>query len=241
VGIGFLPPENKTGRGQGFVSYMIKAKPGLPSGTEIRNVADIQFDFSRTIATNQVDPTDPSQGTDPNKEALITLDGVAPTSRVTAAVLPPSQSRRVFTLSWSGEDDAAGAGIRTFKIYVSVDGGPYAQWIETTNTSAVFTGECGRRYSFYSMAADYVGNEQEQPVIPPATIEILTHKGDADGSGRLEMADLIAVLQAQSRIVNAHLDASICADVDGDGRLGMAEAAYILQVLADLRQDTGPD
>ncbi|MCE5264363.1 MAG: right-handed parallel beta-helix repeat-containing protein [Deltaproteobacteria bacterium] len=235
VGIGFLPPENETGRGQGFVSYMIKAKPDLPSGTEIRNIADIRFDFGRTIATNQVDPEDPSKGTDPDKEALITLDSTAPASRV--AALPETVSRRVFTLSWSGEDDAQGAGVRTYEIYVSTNGGPYLLWLTTGETSAVFTGKCGDRYSFYSLAGDYVGNQQQQPLGPFATVEIQTAGGDADGSGQVDMADLIAVLQGQSRIASDHLDASICADVNGDGRLGMAEAIYILQVLSETRQE----
>lgn len=73
VDTGFLPPEDGTGRGQGYFSYIIRAKPDLPEGTEIRNVALITFDYQETIATNQVDPHDPSQGTDPGKEALVTI------------------------------------------------------------------------------------------------------------------------------------------------------------------------
>ncbi|MFQ5965289.1 MAG: RHS repeat-associated core domain-containing protein, partial [Candidatus Scalinduaceae bacterium] len=73
VEVGFLPPEDGTGRGQGHFSYTVKPKGGLPTGTEIRNVAYITFDFQETIATNQVDPHDPSKGTDPNKEALNTI------------------------------------------------------------------------------------------------------------------------------------------------------------------------
>ena len=73
VEYGFLPPEDGTGRGQGYFSYAINAKAGLAAGTEIRNVAHITFDYQDTIATNQVDPHDPSQGTDPDKECLNTV------------------------------------------------------------------------------------------------------------------------------------------------------------------------
>jgi RHS repeat-associated protein len=73
VDVGFLPSEDGTGRGQGHVSYVIKANVGLVSGTEIRNIAWIVFDGQPAIATNQVDPHDPSKGTDPNKECLITI------------------------------------------------------------------------------------------------------------------------------------------------------------------------
>ena len=45
-----------TGRGLGCVSYVIRPKPGLATGTEIRNVATIQFDFGEVIDTNQIDP-----------------------------------------------------------------------------------------------------------------------------------------------------------------------------------------
>jgi RHS repeat-associated protein len=73
VDIGFLPPEDGTGRGQGFISYVIYADEDLPTGTELRNIAQITFDGAETIATNQVDPHDPSQGTDPDKEAPIAI------------------------------------------------------------------------------------------------------------------------------------------------------------------------
>jgi len=73
VSVGFLPPEDGTGRGQGHISYIVRSKEDLEPGTEIRNIAEITFDFSETIATNQVDPHDPSKGTDPNMECLNTI------------------------------------------------------------------------------------------------------------------------------------------------------------------------
>jgi RHS repeat-associated protein len=62
--IGFLPPEDATGRGQGYFNFIVATKP-VASGTAIRNIAPISFDDQPQIATNQVDPLDPSQGTDP--------------------------------------------------------------------------------------------------------------------------------------------------------------------------------
>ena len=43
---GFLPPEDGTGRGQGYFSYTVQPKAGLPTGTQIRNVALVTFDAS---------------------------------------------------------------------------------------------------------------------------------------------------------------------------------------------------
>jgi RHS repeat-associated protein len=81
VNTGFLPPEDNTGRGMGHISYTIRPKSDLAVGSEIRNIALISFDGQPQIATNQLDPHDPSIGTDPTKECLntITLQG-APTA-----------------------------------------------------------------------------------------------------------------------------------------------------------------
>lgn len=51
---GFLPPNDSTGRGEGHVSYMIKAKDDLSDGTEISNKATIIFDTNDPIETNEV-------------------------------------------------------------------------------------------------------------------------------------------------------------------------------------------
>lgn len=59
VNIGFLPPEDGTGRGMGHVSYVIKPKASLPEKTQVRNVALISFDNQPQIATNQIDAHDP--------------------------------------------------------------------------------------------------------------------------------------------------------------------------------------
>jgi hypothetical protein len=55
------------------VFNVIQSKAWLPDGTQIRNVASIVFDGQPAITTNQVDPHDPSKGTDPEKEALVTI------------------------------------------------------------------------------------------------------------------------------------------------------------------------
>jgi len=80
--VGFLPPENGAGRGMAHISYTIRPKAGLATGTEIRNVAWISFDNGEIIATNQKDPHNPAGGTDSSKEALNTIDAGAPSSHV---------------------------------------------------------------------------------------------------------------------------------------------------------------
>jgi hypothetical protein len=166
VDSGFLPPEDGTGRGRGHIGYVIRAKSGLPSGTEIRNVATIQFDFGLKIATNQRNPLDPSQGTDPQLEALVTIDADAPTSRVDPL---PAMSFPQFSVSWSGTDGTS--GVREYNIYVSRGGATYEPWLlATRGTSADFTGESGHTYTFFSVACDNVGHvESKSPMVEATT------------------------------------------------------------------------
>ncbi|MDE2508297.1 MAG: hypothetical protein KGM43_13880, partial [Planctomycetota bacterium] len=114
--------------------------------------------------------TDPSQGVDPSKQALITIDSVAPTSAV--AALPATTTSSTFTVNWSGQDDKGGSGLATYTIYVAIDNGPYTAWItNTTETSALYTAEAGTHtYSFYSRATDHVGNVEPPKTKPDASI-----------------------------------------------------------------------
>lgn len=54
---GFLPPEDGTGRGQGYVTFSVKPKPDIPIGTVITNSATIVFDYNDPIETNVVTNT----------------------------------------------------------------------------------------------------------------------------------------------------------------------------------------
>ncbi len=173
VSVGFLPPEDGTGRGQGHVSYLINAKTNLPTGTPIRNVALITFDRQQSIATDQIDPQNPGAGIDPNKQALNTIDAGAPSSSVAAL---PAESGRSFIVNWSGQDDPGGSGVARYDLFVSTNGGDFGFWLERTNTAgAVFQGELGSTYAFYSVAVDHVGNTESAPVIADAQTTISTN------------------------------------------------------------------
>ena len=51
---GFLPPEDGSGRGQGYVTFSIKPKRDVAMGTVVKNKATIIFDTNEPIATNEV-------------------------------------------------------------------------------------------------------------------------------------------------------------------------------------------
>lgn len=136
---GFLQVEDGTGNGQGHFSYEIKQKSGLPEGTEFNNIASIVFDLNEAIVTPEV---------------IHTIDLTAPSSSVSS---PPVSGSREFTVQLTG-NDGTGSGVSRYNVYRSIDGGPFSLWIGgTSETNLTFTGEVGRRYSFYSIAIDWVG------------------------------------------------------------------------------------
>ena len=162
VDIGFLPPENGTGRGTGRIGYTIRALTNLATGTEIRNIATIQFDSQPGLRTDLVDPHDPGAGIDPNRQALVTIDADPPTSSVMAL---GSEANPHFVVYWNGSD--LGSGISSYDTYLSENGGSWTLWLgNTTNTSAMFSGLPGRSYAFYSVARDNTGYVESTPSAP---------------------------------------------------------------------------
>ncbi len=172
VTVGFLPPEDGTGRGQGQISYTVRPKAGLSTGTQIRNVATITFDINSPIATDLIDPNNVNSGHDTNKQALVTLDTNAPISSVTS---PSGTATNVqFTVSWSGND--IGSGIASYDIYVQTNGGSWALWLSgVTTNSAMFYGQYAKTYAFYSVAHDAVGNTEAAHSVADVTVTTLSN------------------------------------------------------------------
>jgi hypothetical protein len=223
---GILPPEDGTGRGQGFFNYIIEPKTGLPTGTEIRNIAIIVFDINDPIATNQVDPHDPSQGTDPAKEALNTIDAGLPTSNVNP--LPAITNTASFMVSWSGVDDLGGSGVAGYDVYVSVDAGPFSLWQDdATATSATFPGAFGHTYGFYSIAVDNVGHIEAAPAVADASTTTQL-AGDFNGDGVVNAVDIDALASAANNDPDNPLY-----DLNGDG-----DVTYSVSDLGSILSDS---
>jgi len=191
---GFLPPEDGTGRGKGYFNFTIDLLPGLTTGTEIRNIALISFDGQQVIATNQVNPFAPEEGTDPSREAMVTIDAGVATSQVLSL---QTGYDGLFLVEWTGSDDAGGSGIASYTVFVSDNGGPFEVWLANTpETEGVYEGEVGHAYAFYSVAKDNVGHEEAAPTAadaqtlvvapdPPEVVEVLV-RSSAWSSGFLD-------------------------------------------------------
>ncbi|MGA7934488.1 MAG: bluetail domain-containing putative surface protein, partial [Kovacikia sp.] len=152
--LGFLPPTNAEGSGDGFVNYTVRPKQNLQTGDVLDAQATIVFDVNPPLDTAPI---------------FNTIDVGTPSSAVNA--LPASVTDPNFTVSWSGTDD--GSGIATYDIFASVDGSNYQLWLDnTTATSATYNGAAGRTYSFYSVAEDNVGYVEASPTSADATTTV---------------------------------------------------------------------
>jgi RHS repeat-associated protein len=166
---GFLPPDDKSGVGEGFVQYTVKPKANLTTGATISQQAAIVFDTNAPLNTGV---------------ATNTLDTGVPTGTVQAL---PGISPTSFNVSWTGVDDASGSGVGLFNVFVSDNGGPFAAWQTATNqTSATFVGQLGHSYGFYATATDNVGNAQAQPAAAQTTTTVPAEKKGAYVAGAYE-------------------------------------------------------
>ena len=153
---GFLPPITESGYEIGWACFSVDPEPDLPTGTQIKNQAFVNFDG--------VGPFNPAPKEGPFTN---TIDAAPPTSNMTATLLEGN----AIQLNLTGEDDLNGSGIRDYTIYVSDNSMSYMSWlVHTINTSAVFVGESGHTYAFYSVARDNAGNIEEVPEEPDATV-----------------------------------------------------------------------
>ncbi len=163
---GFLPPNQTAPEGEGSVAFTIHLLPDMPSGTVIRNQARIIFDLNEPIDT-------------PVWRNVI--DTQAPTSAV-SSVSQNTRSDSVLTIRWGGSDPE-GAGIQSYDVYLSMDGGPFNRWLRFTDeTQATLLAENGRTYAFYSIAQDRAGNVEPPKTAADAstTVVVSNEDGPAD-------------------------------------------------------------
>jgi hypothetical protein len=157
---GFLPPNHTVPEGEAQVLFTVQAKSDVATGTKVRNKARIVFDANAPIDT---------------PEWMNTIDNSKPTSHVQSLPATVSYS---FVVSWAGTD--TGAGIDSYTIFVSEDGGTFVPWLANTQaTSAVFTGSANKNYRFLSIARDAVGNEEGAKTNAEATTTVSVPAGNA--------------------------------------------------------------
>lgn len=199
---GFLPPNIDGVSGAGYVTFSIAPKSSVTNGTVLRNKATIVFDNNAPILTDEWE---------------YRIDTLQPFSVMNT--LPPVSYSTSLNVDWSGSD--AHAGINLYSIYVSVNDSTYKVWKELTGlTSAVFNGQLGNTYKFFSVALDKAGNYEDPPADPlnnpdavttvnaPLPLDLLSFI--AQKSSNQTMADLTWITVNEHNV--SHFDLERSAD-----------------------------
>ncbi|MFN8531594.1 MAG: hypothetical protein U0670_23565 [Anaerolineae bacterium] len=85
-----------------------------------------------------------------------TLDPALDTAPPIPFVDPlPATSTSPFGVSWGAQDDS---GVSEYIVWVRIDGGEWQVWLQTSDSSALYTAESGHTYEFALWAADLAGN-----------------------------------------------------------------------------------
>ena len=213
----------------------------LPTGTEIRNFASISFDRQSVITTNQIDPENPLAGVSTLKEALNTIDSDIPSSSV--EVLAKKVFTTTFVVKWSGTDSDLGTGVSTYDVLVSIDGGPFTEWLDrTTSTTSVYTGSVGHTYAFISVAFDNAGNQEAIPITADAITRVsrpprLNPRNplDVDDDGDVSPLDVLIIVNTVNEFGFRQLiddpEEAPYYDTDGDNDLSALDILRIVNFI----------
>lgn len=140
---GFLPINDTTHCGEGYVSFTIKPNEyQCVTGDTITAMASIVFDVNDAIPTNRW---------------INTIDALSPTTQLVGSELDGGTLLFQFT----GSDDEGGCGIKQYKLYASDNYGAYQLYgTYPVGEEATYETEYGHNYRFFCLGEDNVGNTE---------------------------------------------------------------------------------
>ena len=184
---GFLPINDSTHRGEGYVTFSIVPNTALcHTGDTITATASIVFDVNNAIATNTW---------------VNTIDAAAPTSTLQ---VEPNATYDSMLVAFSGSDDADGSGIKQYRLYVSANGGGYQPaGVFAEGEEARVPVTAGVQYRYVSLAEDNVGNIEPMKgdgdtaigvsQLPIYAIPMPADGGVIAGAGVVEQGDTVTL------------------------------------------------
>lgn len=151
---GFLAVDDSTGKGQGFVTFTVRAKTNTTNDDHIVESAQIIFDTNPAIATPSVS----------NR-----IDASAPVTRIRP--ISSIMDTTSFNLQWTISE--AGAGYKNSDIYVSDNSGAYTIYRSAVTDSLVsFQGTLGHTYRFFALGRDNANNLEAMKSAGEVTVTI---------------------------------------------------------------------
>jgi hypothetical protein len=107
------------------------------------------------------------------------MDATPPTSMVDSLPSDTTSSTFVVSVTASDPNGSGGStpsGVASIAIYVSTNGGPYVLFttVSPSRPSAVFQGQTGDTYAFYSIATDEAGNVQPTSSVAQTTTTVIS-------------------------------------------------------------------
>ena len=101
----------------------------------------------------------------------------SPTDPPSSEVAPlAASSPAQFPVRWSGRSQQGRSLL--FDVWVAIDGDAFVPWLRnTTLPGAMYQGEVGKRYAYYSMAVDDMGNREPAPNTPDAQTTVQFNSG----------------------------------------------------------------
>jgi hypothetical protein len=155
--LGFLPVNDSTGNGEGFVSFTVNPKINVQSGDTIKAEATIIFDINSPIVTNTF---------------FNVADAGMPSSHVNT--LSNAYDTTMVQLSFSSQDDPSGSGIASVELWVSENEGGYIRHgVYPPDTVIAFIGTACNSYRFFSIAFDQTGNMEADKDEPDASTTLM--------------------------------------------------------------------
>ncbi|HUS58908.1 MAG TPA: Ig-like domain-containing protein, partial [Planctomycetota bacterium] len=151
------------------------------------------------------------------------IDQTPPVSNVTPfeSGVPP-----LFIVYWSGQDPS---GVMSYNVYASVDGGPFALWLQATPKAyGRYNGQIGHTYRFYCTARDNANNpEQKEPTAEAeaVTVNLLPIYGDSTMDCKIDILDLIFVRNRLNQSASSANNWQ--ADVNDDGKINVLDLIAI--------------
>lgn len=148
---GFLPPNVNAPEGEGGMTYAVRLREDVATGTEVLNSALIFFDDNEPIATNIWSNS---------------VDKGLPSSDMSAVAIDTTVN-----ITFNANDGESGVDVRY--LYVQREGDQ--EWLPLVATpydTLSFDGEMGVTYNFYSIAADRLGQKEKKDAEKEATVTI---------------------------------------------------------------------